>query len=215
MQEATSREKVLKRVRKALINKSKDTHVNVDFESNIYPEIQEIPEIVFAQKFTETLGKFVFCENEAEAIDNLKYLMQENQWNEIYSTDPKVLELLKKGNIKTMSDEGALKLAKVGVTTCESLVARTGSIVVSSAQASANVLAALSDVHIVLGYTSQIVVEIKDALKNFKTKYSNALPSALTMISGPGRTADIENNIVIGAHGPKEVYLFLLDDIQV
>ena len=214
MQEATSREKVLKRVRKALINKGKSSTLNVDFESNVYPQINEIPEIVFAQKFTENLGKFVFCENEQEAIETLHYLIQENNWPPIFSNDPVVMELFSKGKIKHLSDENSLSSAKIGMTTCESLVARTGSVFVSSAQPSAIILSAMADVHIVLAYTSQIVIEIKDALKNFKNKYGNALPSSLTMISGPSRTAVIENTIVIGAHGPKEVFLFLLDDIQ-
>lgn len=39
------------------------------------------------------------------------------------------------------------------------------------------------------------------------------MPSMVTLITGPSRTADIEKTLVMGAHGPKELYVFLLEDI--
>ena len=44
-----------------------------------------------------------------------------------------------------------------------------------------------------------------------KDKYGNDLPSLITFASGPSRTADIEKTLVVGVHGPKEVYLFLVE----
>ena len=42
-------------------------------------------------------------------------------------------------------------------------------------------------------------------------KYKNNLPSLITFATGPSRTADIEKTLVVGVHGPKEVYVFLID----
>jgi L-lactate dehydrogenase complex protein LldG len=42
-------------------------------------------------------------------------------------------------------------------------------------------------------------------------KYKNKMPSFITMASGPSRTADIEKTLVVGVHGPKEVYVFLVE----
>ena len=66
----------------------------------------------------------------------------------------------------------------------------------------------------VVAYTSQLVPDIKDALRNIKQKYDNNLPSFISFITGPSRTADIEKTLIIGAHGPKELYVFLIDDIK-
>jgi L-lactate dehydrogenase complex protein LldG len=44
-----------------------------------------------------------------------------------------------------------------------------------------------------------------------KNKYKNDLPSLITFATGPSRTADIEKTLVVGVHGPKEVYLFLVE----
>jgi L-lactate dehydrogenase complex protein LldG len=42
-------------------------------------------------------------------------------------------------------------------------------------------------------------------------RYGDQLPSMISMISGPSRTADIEKTLVLGAHGPKELVLFLVE----
>jgi L-lactate dehydrogenase complex protein LldG len=58
------------------------------------------------------------------------------------------------------------------------------------------------------------VYDIKDALLALKEKYEGSIPSFITFASGPSRTADIEKTLVTGVHGPKEVYLFLVDAQQ-
>jgi len=45
-----------------------------------------------------------------------------------------------------------------------------------------------------------------------KEKYGQDLPSMISLITGPSRTADIEKTLVMGAHGPGELYVFLVDD---
>jgi L-lactate dehydrogenase complex protein LldG len=67
-------------------------------------------------------------------------------------------------------------------------------------------------VHICIAYTSQLVYDIKDGLRVLKDKYGSSLPSFISFASGPSRTADIEKTLVVGVHGPKEVYLFLVDN---
>jgi L-lactate dehydrogenase complex protein LldG len=56
-----------------------------------------------------------------------------------------------------------------------------------------------------------LVYDLKDALQGAKDKYGSHFPSLLTFATGPSRTADIEKTLVVGVHGPKEVYLFLVE----
>ena len=67
--------------------------------------------------------------------------------------------------------------------------------------------------HLVVAYASQLVPEIKDALIGMREKYNGKLPSMITQITGASRTADIEKTLVLGMHGPKEIYVFFVDDI--
>jgi L-lactate dehydrogenase complex protein LldG len=68
------------------------------------------------------------------------------------------------------------------------------------------------EIHIVVGYSSQLVPDLKNALKQLRTKYEDNFPSVISLVTGPSRTADIEKTLVLGAHGPKELYVFLIED---
>ena len=83
---------------------------------------------------------------------------------------------------------------------------------VSSKQESGRRLNVFPEVHAVIAYTWQLVPDLKQALAAIKEKYSQALPSLISVITGPSRTADIEKTLVQGAHGPKEIFVFLIDD---
>lgn len=214
MEDSTSREKILKKVRKALINKSKDLYTNIDFESPLFKASEETSEITFAQNFTEAGGKFIFCMDKDELIENLQYLAAENKWTLAWCADKELTEQVKSSGLALSGDAASLLKASVSITTCEFLVARTGSVMMSSRLSSGRTGAIYPPVHIVIGYTSQLVSDIKDALKAIKIKYPQGLPSMISFITGPSRTADIEKTVVMGAHGPKDVYVFLIDDLD-
>ena len=69
------------------------------------------------------------------------------------------------------------------------------------------------ETHLVVAKASQVVAELKDALVGIKMKYQDNFPSQITTITGPSRTADIEKTLVMGAHGPKNLYVFMIDDM--
>ena len=104
-----------------------------------------------------------------------------------------------------------LESSDAAITGCEYLVARTGTIVMSAAQQSGRTVSVYAPIHICIAYSHQLVYDIKDALLFLKEKYAENIPSLITFASGPSRTADIEKTLVTGVHGPKEVYLFLVD----
>ncbi|MFH0864840.1 MAG: lactate utilization protein [Bacteroidota bacterium] len=212
MENATSREKVLKKIRNALIHKTLNPFPDIDFDTNVYKEINDSLDVVFAEEFIKMAGKFVYCESERDATETLKVLITENQWANIFCKEEIVKQILTEGNIPYLKDENDFIDTEVGITLCEFLVARLGSIMVSSRQPGGRRGFVYPPVHIVFAYTSQIVADIKQALAGMKTKYSEKLPSMISLITGPSRTADIEKTLVMGAHGPRELYVFLIDD---
>lgn len=214
MEESTSREKVLKKIRNALMSKSENPFPSLDLETSVYQPMEDSLDITFAQEFSKVAGKFIYCENEADLKNNLITLIAENNWKNIFCVEPGIKNILEGAEIPYNSDEANLHGMDAGITYCEYLIARLGSIMVSSKQPSGRRLNVFPESHIVIAYSSQLVPDIKDALKKMQEKYHNNLPSLITVITGPSRTADIEKTLVMGAHGPKQLYLFLIDENQ-
>ncbi len=212
MEESTSKEKVLKKVRNALIDKSDNPFPNIDFESNVYQDITESLDITFAEALNKVSGNFVYCENKTSFTDTFKALINEKNWSNLFCIDSHIQEILNLAGITFHNNEADFLKQNIGITGCEYLIARLGTIMVSSKQMSGRRMNVYPEVHIVLAYASQLVPDLKHALKQIKLKYEPNYPSLITFITGPSRTADIEKTLVLGAHGPKEIYVFLIDD---
>ena len=213
MKDTTSKERMLKKVRKALLEKRDNPYPNLE-EATLYPSHDDYLEVTFAEQFTLVAGKFVFCEDEMQFIENLLLLADEKSWRKIYCWEPALQEILANYEYPFYSTDTDFMQAEVGITLCESLIARNGSVLVSNGNAAGRRLSIYPHQHIVLAYTSQLVLDLKDGLNRLKEKYGNKLPSMISNITGPSRTADIEKTLVLGAHGPKELYVFLIDNTQ-
>ncbi|MRX47745.1 LutC/YkgG family protein [Pedobacter puniceum] len=211
MKESTSKEKLLKKIRKALLEKRDNPYPNLE-DLPLYPPVNEVPEVVFAEQFINVSGQFVFCEDEIQLIENILLLADEKKWRKIYCWEKPLQDLLRKYEYPFYESDKDFELAEVGFTLCEALIARNGSILVSNAGAAGRRLSIYPHFHVVIAYTSQLVMDLKDGFKLLKDKYGNNLPTMISTITGPSRTADIEKTLVIGAHGPKELFVFLLDD---
>lgn len=106
----------------------------------------------------------------------------------------------------------ALEACDAGITSCEALVAQTGSILVSSATCGGRSLSVLPPVHVVVATPGQVVGTLADALDLVRERHAGSMPSMFSFITGPSRTGDIERILVLGAHGPKELVVILVDD---
>ncbi len=209
MKASSSKEKILKKIREALSNPVPLPFPKSEGSSSVFPEPEDDLEILFAKEFTKLLGKFAFCINEEDMQMQLQQLIAEKKWKHIYCQEEKLLQKI--NNNLFAFNTSSLADCDAAVTTCKFLIARTGAIVITSAQQSGRTVSAYAPVHICIAYTNQIFFETRDALKQLKTEYGNELPSFITFAAGPSRTADIEKTLVVGVHGPKEVYVFLID----
>lgn len=97
----------------------------------------------------------------------------------------------------------------VGVTGCFCAVAETGTLMLLSGPDTFSSAALLPETHVAIVPESRIVGSIEDAFALAK-KERGELPRATNFISGPSRTGDIEQTIVLGAHGPYRVHLILV-----
>ena len=174
-------------------------------ESVFQPQQQDLV-VEFAEQFTQLQGKFIFCVDEKELIDHFNKLCYQNQWTKIYCAEDRWKTILP-ANTKYND----IVTCEAAVTGCEFLIARTGSIVLTSVR-NGRIPSVYAPIHICIATSSHIVYDIRDGLTALKEKYRQFLPSLITFATGPSRTADIEKTLVVGVHGPKEVYCFVIDD---
>jgi len=210
MKETTSKEKMLKKIRRALLEKRDNPYPNLE-EAPLYEPYNDYLEILFAEQLSLVAGKFVFCEDEIQFIENLLVLADEKNWRKIYCWEPSLQNVLAQYEFPFYSTDKDFIQAEVGITLCESLIARNGSVLVSNGSEAGRRLSIYPSHHIVVAYTSQLVLDLKDGFNLLRTKYEDRLPSMISTITGPSRTADIEKTLVLGAHGPKELIVFLLE----
>lgn len=210
MKVSHSKENILKKIRQALSHPTPIPFPKSEGNNSVYLPSSEDLEVQFAEEFTKLLGKFAFCVNEADLLKQLQQLITQKNWENIYCREEKLFHIISH-SAPYQVDKSTLADCDASITTCEYLIARTGTIVLSSAQQSGRTVSVYAPVHICIAYTNQLVYDIKEALQLLKEKYEGNIPSSISFATGPSRTADIEKTLVVGVHGPKEVYLFLVD----
>jgi len=206
----TAREEMLKNIRQALLQKREHPFPNFE-ETSLYPPPVDAIAVNFAKLFTAAAGQFLYCEDELQLIENLVLLAEKEKLRKMYAWEPDIQALLDRYEFPVFTSDQDFMDAEVGITGCEALIARSGSILVSNGTAAGRRLGIYPHVHIVIAYTSQLVWDIKDGLARVAERYGDRLPSMINLVTGPSRTADIEKTLVMGAHGPKSLYLFLLE----
>ena len=210
MKFSPSKESILKKIRKALSHSTPLPFPQSENNQSVFPPSSEELEVVFAEQFNLLGGRFIFCVNRQELAFQFNSLIKKSDWQKVYCVEDRIRELVGT-SLEERFTKKDLADCDVSVTSCEYLVARTGSMVLSTAQASGRTASVYAPVHICIAFSSQLVYDIKDALTLLKDKYKDQLPSLITFATGPSRTADIEKTLVVGVHGPKEVYCFLID----
>jgi len=208
MKTSSAKNNILKKIKQALNKAVPVPFEDVASKQEFFLKEDNDLEVQFAENFSTLQGRFSFCSNNKELTTQLQTLFATRQWNKIFLNEAGLKAMLAQQNLQ-INIETDLADCDAAITSCECLIARTGSIVLSSAQ-NGRTTSVYAPVHICVAYTDQLVFDIKDGLNLLKKKYPGGLPSSITFASGPSRTADIEKTLVTGVHGPKEVFCFLV-----
>lgn len=170
----------------------------------------------FEKEFTALRGIFYRATDPEAARAWLLQISSEHGWKRI-ATSPecdaaKVGRIL---NAMVLTGEGdcgkQLDGIDLGITTCECLLAFTGSVVLTSQSGFGRTLSILPPAHLVVARRSQLLADLGEAYRQLHNRHARMWPSMISIITGPSRTADIEKIIVLGAHGPRKLFLLLLD----
>ena len=99
----------------------------------------------------------------------------------------------------------------VGITAAFAGIAETGTLMLKSGPRSPTTLAFLPETHIVLLRGAQVVGTYEEAWARLRAESDGRLPRTVNLITGPSRSADIEQTLLMGAHGPRRLHIVLID----
>lgn len=101
----------------------------------------------------------------------------------------------------------------VSVTGAFAALAETGTLMLASGPEHPTTLNFLPETHVVVLRQGQVVAGLEDALDRLRAR-GTVLPRAVNLVTGPSRSADIGQELQMGAHGPRRLHIVLVDDGQ-
>lgn len=181
-----------------------------DFEKPIYHSIDKPLELAFKENLEKINGFVHLFSSEEELFSELKKFLSSQKKENIFCNEDEICSQLNTFGIPFQQSSELTKSTEVGITCCEFLIAHTGSIMVSSAQKGGRQMFVYPPLHFVIAHKNQLVGYLENAYNGIREKYKTGFPSQIALITGPSRTADIEKTLVLGAHGPRELRVFLV-----
>ena len=173
---------------------------------------------LFQKNASDLKADFHVVADRQELLQKLQNLRDRDAWKKIGShagelTDAICQDLeLPVCRTDQKYDVRELESCGAGITQCDALIAQTGSVLVTSRSAGGRALSVLPPHHIVLAKREQLLPDLPEAFALLKRKYAPNYPSFISLITGPSRTGDIERILVLGAHGPKKLTIFFLNE---
>lgn len=205
----TTRSNILQKIHIALQSQTEQPYTPEE-QADFYTPNEQDPLSVFVERFVQNGGIFLLCNNDTDCARQIAQLALAQAWQNPCCRSTKWVNLLQQEGVNTVNE--LLPHTPAGITPCVALVAQTGSILITSGTEMGRALTVFPPAHIVIAYAGQLVYGIEQALDRALTQKPRELPSMIGLISGPARTADIEKTLVLGAHGPKALYLFLIEN---
>ncbi len=172
----------------------------------------------FAAKSTELTTEFIRLSSRDELLRTLQKLAVQGNWKRVASYHNPILDSVVGSinpDIATLWTDGGydkkdMERCDASVTTCDCLVAQTGSMFLTAKSCGGRAISILPPHHVVVATKEQLLSDLPAAYKFMQEKYEGGFPSMMTLVTGPSRTGDIERILVLGAHGPKKLTIILI-----
>ncbi len=167
----------------------------------------------FVQALTAVKGEVHQVDSLAAAYDQANQLLRQMEAEKVVLNDERPLHNLPRLPHITYhqvgQDDAALRdfcaSADAGLTCADAALAETGTIIVTSGPGKSRLVSLLPPVHMALVSTAVLTTD----LFTWTASFNRQLPANLNFISGPSKTADIEQTMAVGVHGPKRFIVVL------
>lgn len=170
-------------------------------------------DIRFATRLMESGGKFIFSETMKEAVEIIRSLKEDNNWQHIFTWENEIKDLFTENNFQRNMVGYTIENSDAAISLCESLIAEDGSIVLEPKQASRRGLPCFPKTHIILADVSRLMPNEAQALERFYQLHKGELPSIIKLgYCNRDRFYD-KQRLILNAQGPEDVYVILCDQL--
>lgn len=222
---STARERILSKVKRSLDTEGRSAEAKAALEARLR---QPKPGLIPQRGQLDETGRLDLFERmaleQAASVERLcdlsqvpaavtRYLKQENLPAELRMAPDPVIEALPWQEEALLSVETGRSKGDdlVSLTGAFAAVAETGTLVLTSGPHGPTTLNFLPDTHIVVIQAEKVVGPYEDAVAQLRAAYgAGKMPRSVNFITGPSRTADIEQTIQLGAHGPRRLHILLV-----
>jgi hypothetical protein len=166
---------------------------------------------LFVHNFIDRGGKFLYCTSIEEITTNLVGILDENNWKTITCLNEKTLS--KFTDSLSIEIDFNIKSNNPVFTTCEHLIADSGSVLFTSNQLKEKKIPELSTHFIVFAKTSQLVKDMGEGLAGIKSSCKESIPTNISSIRNYTIEDDDENSISTTNSNSKNLYLLLFEDL--
>ena len=169
----------------------------------------------FVQRFEKLAGKAFVVPDAAAPVPRLSSLLDGKR---VVASNAPFLEacgITRLPQVQSgFTDRDALRdacaAADIGITSADYALAETGTLVMLSSRQEARLVSLLPPVHVAIVPRSRIVANLDELLSLLPKPVEQS--SSMVLITGPSRTADIEQILVRGVHGPGEIYAVIVEN---
>ncbi len=184
----------------------------------------------FAAELTKLQAYPHPCADDEAALATIADILAQHEAQEVITWDlekidlPGLADLLQQRGVRRLDGRiagdpaqrstllQAHERAPVCIAGVDAAIAESATLVVHSGEGRARMASLLAPVFIAVARRAQFVRGLGEAIERIKQKYGEVFrnASALTLITGPSRTADIELTLTLGVHGPREVHVVII-----
>jgi L-lactate dehydrogenase complex protein LldG len=222
-----SREEILRRIKTGLqdldANQEKTPLFSITDGNKIGQRVIELREEleekkwVWIDRFIDELrrvsGNVIVVKDENEVRESIIKLIEKHSVRSLAIWESDLLlslrELFQNKGLQFVSSGNKDDMAKadIGITEVDYAIAETGTIVLIANERQPRSVSLIPPIHIAVMKSNTILGNLDELF--FLVKNSSQPTSCMTFITGPSRTADIELNLTLGVHGPKELYVLI------
>ncbi len=182
-------------------------------------EAQDELRAQFIDELTNVNTNVIEAINESRIKNSMQALIKEKDiksfsiWESLFLKEIKLKQELKVAGLKLITAKNKNRIAEsdIGITEVDYAIADTGTLVLLTNKNQPRSVSLLPPMHLAIVRQETLVRNINDLFVILKSKLQEGThtTNCMTFITGPSRTADIELNLTLGVHGPKELYVMI------